>query len=214
MCEREGLHQLDLLTPAPEKITETEFRANARGQKNLNRSIGKLYRKGSSQLPQHFRLRKIFSGKPSKNVPNLPEILKSSNLFFWRITTYPCFPNGEDTAICTRTVTEGSQKKLWEQTTARNIWKSGFSRTKKNPTRDQRDRIQLYRGRLPQGSCRYHLLPNPATPGCRSTDKCESNAKRCLCPQGQDHQSTADGKYPDLHSGTRIRYQRSVGSYL
>lgn len=97
----------------------------------MNRSIGKLYRKGSSQLPQHFRLRKIFSGKPSKNVPNLPEILKSSNLFFWRITTYPCFPNGEDTAICTRTVTEGSQKKLWEQTTARNIWKSGFSRTKK-----------------------------------------------------------------------------------
>ena len=42
MCEREGLHQLDLLTPAPEKITETEFRANARGQKKLeqiNREI-------------------------------------------------------------------------------------------------------------------------------------------------------------------------------
>lgn len=35
MCEREGLHQIDLLSPAPEKVTETEFRTRARGQKKM-----------------------------------------------------------------------------------------------------------------------------------------------------------------------------------
>ena len=33
MCEREGLQQIDLLSPAPEKVTEAEFRAKAHGQK-------------------------------------------------------------------------------------------------------------------------------------------------------------------------------------
>ena len=42
MCEREGLHQVDLISPAKNKITNEEFRARQRGQErldDLNREI-------------------------------------------------------------------------------------------------------------------------------------------------------------------------------
>ena len=37
MCEREGLHQIDLLSPAPEEITEAEFQDKAHGQNKMDR---------------------------------------------------------------------------------------------------------------------------------------------------------------------------------
>lgn len=64
MCEREGLHQIDLLSPAPEKVTEAEFRAKAHGQKKWIESIRKLCRKIFGQLLQHSRHRRIFSEMP------------------------------------------------------------------------------------------------------------------------------------------------------
>ncbi len=36
MCEREGLHQVDLLSPAKSKISDREYRAKQRGQKKLD----------------------------------------------------------------------------------------------------------------------------------------------------------------------------------
>ena len=36
MCQKEGLHQVDLLTPAKIKITEKEYWAQRRGQKKLD----------------------------------------------------------------------------------------------------------------------------------------------------------------------------------
>lgn len=36
MCQRENLHQVDLLTPADKKITEKEYHAKRRGQEKLN----------------------------------------------------------------------------------------------------------------------------------------------------------------------------------
>ena len=47
MCEREGLHQIDLLTPAPVKVTEAEFRAKAHGQKKLDRINKKIVQEAS-----------------------------------------------------------------------------------------------------------------------------------------------------------------------
>lgn len=37
MCEREGLHQIDLLSPAKARITEEEYRAEMRGLEKLNK---------------------------------------------------------------------------------------------------------------------------------------------------------------------------------
>ena len=36
MCKKEGLHQVDLLTPAERKITEKEYWAQRRGQEKLD----------------------------------------------------------------------------------------------------------------------------------------------------------------------------------
>ena len=36
MCERQGLHQVDLLSPAKSRITDKEYRAHQRGQKKLD----------------------------------------------------------------------------------------------------------------------------------------------------------------------------------
>ena len=36
ICQREGLYQVDLLSPAAEKITQQEYHAQRRGQLNLD----------------------------------------------------------------------------------------------------------------------------------------------------------------------------------
>lgn len=77
MCEREGLHQLDLLTPAPEKITETEFRANARGQKKLEQINREIIQKGLKPASTTFQTQKDFLRKAieecSKSARNFKE---------------------------------------------------------------------------------------------------------------------------------------------
>lgn len=60
MCEREGLHQIDLLAPAPEKITEAEFRAKARGQKNLEQLNQEIMQKGLKPAATTFQTQKDF----------------------------------------------------------------------------------------------------------------------------------------------------------
>ena len=37
LCQSEGLHQVDLLSPAAVRITEEEYRAQKRGQENLDK---------------------------------------------------------------------------------------------------------------------------------------------------------------------------------
>ena len=60
MCEREGLHQIDLLTPAPVKVTEAEFRAKARGQKKLDRINKKIVQEGLRPAATTFQTQKDF----------------------------------------------------------------------------------------------------------------------------------------------------------
>ncbi len=60
MCEREDLHQIDLLSPAPEKITEAEFRAKAHGQKKLDRINKKIVQEGLRPAATTFQTQKDF----------------------------------------------------------------------------------------------------------------------------------------------------------
>ena len=46
MCQKEGLHQVDLLTPAERKITEKEYWAQRRGQKKLDKFNQKMREDG------------------------------------------------------------------------------------------------------------------------------------------------------------------------
>ena len=86
MCEREGLHQIDLLSPAPEKIQRQSSAQRSEDRKSWSISIRKLCGKVSNQFPQHSRHRRIFCEKRLMNVLDQPEILKSFNLFSWKKT--------------------------------------------------------------------------------------------------------------------------------
>ena len=60
MCEKEGLHQIDLLSPAPEKVTEAEFRAKAHGQKKMDRINKKIMQEGLRPAATTFQTQKDF----------------------------------------------------------------------------------------------------------------------------------------------------------
>lgn len=60
MCEREGLHQIDLLSPAPEKVTEAEFRAKAHGQKKMDEINKKITAEGLRPSATTFQTQKDF----------------------------------------------------------------------------------------------------------------------------------------------------------
>lgn len=60
MCEREGLHQIDLLSPAPEKVTEAEFRAKAHGQKKMDEINKKITADGLRPAATTFQTQKDF----------------------------------------------------------------------------------------------------------------------------------------------------------
>lgn len=60
MCKREGLHQINLLSPAPEKVTEAEFRAKAHGQKKLDQINKKIVQEGLQPAATIFQTQKDF----------------------------------------------------------------------------------------------------------------------------------------------------------
>lgn len=60
MCEREGLHQVDLLNPAPVKITNEEYRAEQRGQKKLDQLNQDIIAAGMQPTQTRYQTQKQF----------------------------------------------------------------------------------------------------------------------------------------------------------
>ena len=60
MCEKEGLHQVDLLTPAERKITEKEYWAQRRGQKKLDKFNQKMREDGITPKETKYQTEKQF----------------------------------------------------------------------------------------------------------------------------------------------------------
>ena len=60
MCEQEGLHQVDLLTPAPVKITNEEYWANRRGQKKLDQTNQKIIAAGMKPKKTVYQTQKLY----------------------------------------------------------------------------------------------------------------------------------------------------------
>lgn len=60
LCHREHLHQVDLLTPAERKITEREYHAKRRGQRNLNNCNEKMISEGITPRKTTFQTQKDF----------------------------------------------------------------------------------------------------------------------------------------------------------
>ena len=92
MCQKEGLHQVDLLTPAERKITEKEYWAQRRGQKKLDKFNQKMREDGITQKKRNTRQRSNFSGmrltmlQVSQNLrKNFQKSLKRSIISFSKL---------------------------------------------------------------------------------------------------------------------------------
>lgn len=60
MCQKEGLHQVDLLTPAERKITEKEYWAQRRGQEKLDKLNQKMREDGITPKETKYQTEKQF----------------------------------------------------------------------------------------------------------------------------------------------------------
>ena len=60
MCQKEGLHQVDLLSPAERKITEKEYWAQRRGQEKLNNLNQKMLKDGITPKETRYQTEKQF----------------------------------------------------------------------------------------------------------------------------------------------------------
>ena len=60
MCKKEGLHQVDLLTPAERKITEKEYWAQRRGQEKLDKLNQKMREDGITPKETKYQTEKQF----------------------------------------------------------------------------------------------------------------------------------------------------------
>ena len=60
MCQKEGLHQVDLLTPAERKITEKEYWAQRRGQEKLDKLNQKMHEDGITPKETKYLTEKQF----------------------------------------------------------------------------------------------------------------------------------------------------------
>lgn len=60
ICSRENLHQIDLLSPAEKKITEREYHAKRRGEKNLEKRNKQLRSEGLTPRKTEFQTQKDF----------------------------------------------------------------------------------------------------------------------------------------------------------
>lgn len=85
MCDKEGLHQIDLLSPAPEKVTEKEFRAKERGQKKLEQINQKITASGLTPASAIFQTQKecireavAICSKSAKSFEDLQALLLES----------------------------------------------------------------------------------------------------------------------------------------
>lgn len=88
MCIHEGLHQINLLSPAETKIAQAEYMAQKSGQKNWKRLIKKSLLMDSSRLLLYSKHRSKISEMRLKNAPLFLKTLKNSNLIFWKNTEF------------------------------------------------------------------------------------------------------------------------------
>lgn len=125
LCQREFLHQVDLLSPSRTGVTEAEYWA----QRRLDEKNRKSKRKDLRPIRQSFKHRSSLSGMP---LPLL--VRKQSRMKIFKIscrmnTTFSSKPNVGVTAICRRNGTSLYRSVLWEKAAKENVWKDSLFRT-------------------------------------------------------------------------------------
>ena len=125
LCNREFLHQVDLLSPSRTGVTEAEYWA----QRRLNEKKREVEKDGLRQIRQSFKHRNSLSGMP------LPSpVRKQSRMKIFKTSCrmniiFLSKHNVVVIAICRRNGTSSYRSVLWEKAAKENVWKDSLFRT-------------------------------------------------------------------------------------
>ena len=93
MCQKEGLHQVDLLSPAERKITEKEYWAQRRGQETLDKLNQKMLEDGITPKETRYQTEKQFlrdaiddATSTAKSPEEFAQILDKKYHIFFKIS--------------------------------------------------------------------------------------------------------------------------------
>ena len=93
MCQKEGLHQVDLLSPAERKITEKEYWAQRRGQETLDKLNQKMLEDGITPKEARYQTEKQFlrdaiddAASTAKSPEEFAQILDKKYHIFFKIS--------------------------------------------------------------------------------------------------------------------------------
>lgn len=113
MCEQEGLHQVDLLTPAPVKITNEEYWAKRRGQKKLDQTNQKIIAVGMKPKKTVYQIQKQYLRDAIDDVSSTASSFDEFQKLL--LEKYKISVSEADTVIFIRTERSRLQKEPLEQ---------------------------------------------------------------------------------------------------
>lgn len=125
LCQREFLHQVDLLSPSRTGVTEAEYWA----QRWLDEKNRKSKRKDLRPIRQSFKHRSSLSGMPLPLLVRKQSRMKIFKTSCRMNTTFSSKPNVGVIAICRRNGTSSYRSVLWEKAAKENVWKDSLFRT-------------------------------------------------------------------------------------
>lgn len=125
LCQREFLHQVDLLSPSRTGVTEAEYWA----QRRLDEKNRKSKRKVLRQTRQNFKHRNSLSGMPLPLLVRKQSRMKIFKTSYRMNMTFLSKHNVGVTAICRRNGTSSYRSVLWEKAAKENVWKDSLFRT-------------------------------------------------------------------------------------
>ena len=187
MCIQEGLHQVDLLSPAETKITQAEYMAQKSGQKKLEETNKKIIADGLKPNATMFQTQK-------QELRNAIEECSSHSKNFQEFQSL-LFEKYQISVIEERGryryLHPDRDKRITEKALGTQYGKEHLEQLflRKNPI------TILY--------VRSHLRLV-----VESSEKCESNAKSRICSSGKNIQSSGNGKYHYLCARTWIQYPK------
>ena len=195
MCIQEGLHQVDLLSPAETKITQAEYMAQKSGQKKLEETNKKI----------------IADGLETK-CHNVSEEMQKQEL---RNAIEECSSHSKSFQEFQSLLFEKYQISVIEERGRyRYLHPDRNKRITEKALGTQYGKEHLEQLFLRKRSDNHSLCQITFTVGSRSSEKCESNAKSRICSSGKNIQSSRNGKYHYLCARTWIQYPNRIKKCL
>lgn len=112
MCIQEGLHQVDLLSPAETKITQAEYMAQKSGQKKLEETNKKIIADGLKPNATMFQTQKQELRNAIEECSSHSKSFQEFQSLLFENIRFPSLRKEEDIVISIRIGTNGLQRRL------------------------------------------------------------------------------------------------------